>query len=446
MSTHEQAALGCILVDPTLLDELGEYCTIDDFIDDQAKYCVKLAQQVSEEGSEPNLINMSAKLRSTTDQHRASNLIKYLATILKNTPSARAFRDYARGVRQEADTRRLVDAAQEVLDVARDPLRPLEERLDACQQTMLDAVERKEDTLKESRQQVVELVNALERRMEAGGQIGLQTGFTQLDQMIIGMKEGQMITLAGRPAMGKSVLALNLFSTVIKSGKTALYVSLEMTSEELTSRLASDWSKIFATNISRGQLDNDEWQRFTNCFGAQYPKLNAVIDDSSTQTMGSIRAKARRVAKKHGGLDLLIIDHIGLIDHGYENETQGLSKISREIKRLAKDLECPILALSQINRSCEQRPNKRPMLSDLRQSGSIEQDSDTVMMLYRDEYYNKESEHKRIAELILTKVRGGETGTALLKTEFEYSRFANTEEVFNEDMTNIEGKSNGFDY
>jgi len=446
MSAYEQAVLGSILIDPQLIDELDEFCSIDDFQDEQVKYCLNLAKAVSSEGNTPDLVTLHSKILLTTDQHRAANLLRYLGNLAKNTASTRGFRDHARGVRQEADTRRLITAAHNVLQTASDSTRPLEERLDSCQQTMLDAVERQEDTLKDSKQQLRELISELEHKVNNGGTVGLQTGFDQLDEKLIGLQPGQLITLAGRPSMGKSVLALNLFSKVIKDGKTALYISLEMTSNELTNRLASDWTNVFVSKYNRAQLDQDEWSRFTNMFGAQYSNMNGVIDDSSTQTVGSIRAKARRVAKQKGGLDLLIVDHIGLIDHGYENETQGLSKISRELKRMAKDLNCPIVALSQLNRGCESRNNKRPMLSDLRQSGAIEQDSDTVMMLYRDEYYNSESPHKGIAELILGKVRNGETGTVLLNNEFQYSRFVSTDSVFDESMIETKSRGNGFDY
>jgi replicative DNA helicase len=449
MSTYEQALLGCILTDSTLIDEMDEYCTIEDFEDQRVQFCIKTAKQIAGTGGDVNLVSMRAHIINETGSiDRASALLKYLAELMKNTGSTATFRDHAVCVRQEADTRRLIAAADDVLQIANDSKRSLSERLDACQQKMLDAVERREDTLKDSKQQLKELIDDLEQKLNNGGAVGLDTGFDQIDEKILKMKSGQLIILAGRPSMGKSVLALNIFSNAIKAGQSALYVSLEMMSNELTNRLASDWANVELDKFSTGKLDTEDWGRFTNVFGAQYSKLNGVIDDSSTQTIGSIRAKARRVSKKNGGLGLLIVDHIGLIDHGYENDTAGLSKISRELKRLAKDLDCPILALSQLNRSCEQRPNKRPMLSDLRQSGTIEQDADVVMMLYRDEYYNSDSPNKGIAELMMPKIRGGKVGTALLRSDFEFGRFKNTDSVFDESMIESSGggSSRGLDY
>lgn len=420
---YETSVLGSILIDSSLIEAMDEYCSIDDFEDEQVRFALKLGKELSEAGKPVTLVTLSDKFPKN-NQSQFAAFVKFIGQTAANTPSTVNFKQYCLSVREKADMRRLVDAASNTLRIAGDSSRSLEERLDACQQMMLDAVERKEDTLKNSKQQIKGLVDDLEQIIKSGGKVGLQTGFRDIDNQILGMSPGELYTIAARPAMGKTNLAVNIFSNVVKQDKSALYISLEMTHEELLKRMAADWTNTYVQKFNTAQLDSDEWARLTNSFAAQYQNLKGYIDDDSTQTTGSIRAKARRIAKQHKGLDLLIVDHIGLIDHGLDNETQGLSRVSRELKRMAKDLECPVVALCQLNRDCEKRPDKRPLLSDLRQSGSIEQDSDAVLMIYRDEYYNEDSKAKRVAEVLRRKVRKGQTGTTFLRTEFEYSRFS----------------------
>lgn len=413
-TSSEHDLIGLILSDDTLIDELDIYLDTNDFNDPRSLNTIKWMKELAGQGKEVNLVSVSEIGNNDPDY------IKYLAYCQKNAFGS--FKAHALNVREKADKRRLLDAATKTLTIINDPHKPLQSLIDTCQELMLSAVEKKSDSMKCSKDQLSDFLNDLQHRAETKGYIGLETPWEQLTRNLGGMNKGELYTVAARPGMGKTNFALNLFSHAVKKNKSVLYISLEMTSDELMARLSADWASIPYGKFNRAELDDGDWVRLKSMMCSEYNKLKTYIDDSSTQTVSSIRAKARRV-QKQDGLDLIIVDHVGLIDHGYENETQGLGKISRELKRLAKDVNCPVIMLSQLNRKCEERVNKRPMLSDLRQSGNIEQDSDAVIFIYRDEYYNPDSQQTGTAEVICAKVRKGRVGTIQLKTDFNHCRF-----------------------
>jgi replicative DNA helicase len=424
--TAEQVIVGKILLDNNLLDELEIYADLEDLHGKQTKHTLEAMKRLTERDNGFTFTSIC--------EHYANKpeFIKFL-THCQQISYANDFKQCALTIRERADMRRLVEAANKVLETCYNPEMSFKSKLEISQDAMLNAVEQKNDTIKDSKQQLQILINDLEAKSQSKGVIGLKTPWNNLNEQIITSKKGELVTVAGRPGSGKTNFAVNWFSHQIKNKQSAIYFSLEMTTDELLCRLAADWSNTYYSKFHDANFQQDDWSRITG-LGAIYKDLKTYIDDSSVQTISTIRAKCRRIKKTHG-LDFIVIDHVGLMEHGYkDNETAGLSKISKELKRLAKDLGIVVVMLSQLNRSCEQRTNKRPMMSDLRQSGSIEQDSDTVLLLYRDDYYNEDSQNKGIAEINAAKVRKGRTGTVLLKTEFEMCRFVDTDHVFIEEQ------------
>lgn len=412
----EHQLIGHILTDNTLLHDLDLYIEKNDLTDVRAVNTLEAMRLLNDQGKELNIVTLS-ELNPDPEN------IRYLADCQRHKSGT--LKAHAHIVREKAVKRRLGEVGVMMLEMANDAHTAIEKQIEQVTQLILNINNPKEDTLLDTKNQLERFTNDLQERIEAKGYIGLETPWSTITQALGGMNKGELYTVAARPGMGKTNFGLNLYSKILKDGKSCLYVSLEMTSEELLARIAADWANIDYSKFTRAQFEDFDWSSLTQGMIVKYKDLKSFIDDSSTQTMSSIRAKANRVKKQHG-IDMIIIDHIGLIDHGYDNETQGLSKISRECKRIAKDLECPVVILSQLNRKCEERNDKRPLLSDLRSSGSIEQDSDAVIFLYRDEYYNRDSDNKGLAEIILAKVRKGMTGNYPLESQFKYCRFSET--------------------
>lgn len=420
----EHQLIGHILNDNTLLDELDLYIDSHDVTDERATNTLEAMRLLARQEKEINIVTLS-QLDSSAEN------IRYLAECQRQCSGT--LKAHAQIVRDTALKRRLMEVGAMMLEMANDSHTPIQTQIEQATQCILNINNEKQDTLLDTKQQMDRFLNDLQLRAETRGYIGLETPWDEITQALGGLNKGELYTIAARPGMGKTNFGLNLFSKTVKDGKSCLYFSLEMMSEELLARLAADWSNIDYSKFNRAQLEEYDWSSLTQRMCKGYTDLKSFIDDSSTQTMSTIRAKANRVKKQYG-IDMIIIDHIGLIDHGYENDTKGLSEISRECKRLSKDMECPVVILSQLNRDCEKRVNKRPLLSDLRQSGSIEQDSDAVIFLYRDEYYNPDSENKGLAEIIISKVRKGKTGNYALESQFQFCRFAETGREVKEDQ------------
>lgn len=265
-------------------------------------------------------------------------------------------------------------------------------------------------------------LHELERRFDSGGGlIGLSTGFDALDARTGGLRGGDLVIVAGRPGTGKTTLALNMAEACGINGAPVLISSMEMAAAQLTEKFVSAGAEIPMGVLRNGQLESEHWSRLTN--GVHRLKnLPVMIDDRAGQTVPGIRARAHQVRQQHG-LDIIIVDYIGLMQGEGENRTQQLTRISAGLKRLARELDVPVVALSQLNREVEKRANKRPGMADLRESGALEQDADMIFFTYRDEYYNPDSAHKGLAEIICAKQRMGETGTDYLAWQGHYSRF-----------------------
>jgi replicative DNA helicase len=257
---------------------------------------------------------------------------------------------------------------------------------------------------------------------------GISTGFTDLDEKTSGLQPSDLIIVAGRPSMGKTTFAMNLVeNALMRSEKAILVYSLEMPAESLVMRMLSSLGRIDQTKVRSGRLDEDDWPRLTSAVNLlQERKL--FIDDSAGISPSDMRARTRRLAREHGEIGLIMVDYLQLMQIGGsagENRTNEISEISRSLKALAKEFNCPVVALSQLNRSLEQRPNKRPINSDLRESGAIEQDADVIMFVYRDEVYHPETEYKGVAEVIIGKQRNGPIGTVRLAFQGKFTRFDN---------------------
>jgi replicative DNA helicase len=275
------------------------------------------------------------------------------------------------------------------------------------------------------------LQGALERIEElfnTGGAItGLTTGFVDLDKMTSGLQDSDLVIVAGRPSMGKTSFAMNLVENAAgNSDKPILVFSMEMPAEQLVIRMMSSLGKIDQTKVRTGKLDQDDWPKLSAAM-AKLKETRILIDDTPALTPTELRSRARRVAREHGALGMIMVDYLQLmrVAGSSEGRTAEISEISRSLKAIAKEFRCPMVALSQLNRSLEQRPNKRPVNSDLRESGAIEQDADVIMFIYRDEVYHEDSQDKGVAEIIIGKQRNGPIGTCRLSFRGEFTRFEN---------------------
>lgn len=359
----------------------------------------------------------------------------YLNELAQYVPSAGNIHRYAEHVRDRAILRQLINVGDEIVSNAFDTRgRDVKSILDAAEQKLFAIRERSTRVAEAMKPVSEELVNSLDsfqQRADNPEQAwGVLSGFGELDKLTCGFKPADLIVIAGRPSMGKTSFAMNIAEhTALHQRLPVLVISLEMSRAQLTERMIGSVGRVNQTNLKTGQLTNDEWTRI----GEAAEKLsNTVIEvqDIEAETIGQIRAAARRGAKKHNGLGLIVIDYLQLLDgdnddHS-ENRTNEVAKISRGLKLLAKEIGCPIIALSQLNRGVENRGDKRPLMSDLRDSGAIEQDADGILFVYRDEYYTKEaSKDPGVAEIIVAKQRGGALGTVRLAWQPQYTRFDN---------------------
>lgn len=351
----------------------------------------------------------------------------YLHTLISTVPTAANAGYYARIVAEKATLRRLAEAGTRIVQLA-SGTGEAADAADAAQATLYAALDahRGDDEPKAPAETLAATLDELERlAAHDGGITGLPTGFSDLDDATGGLRPGQFVVVAGRPGLGKSTLGLDVARhCAIELGRTALMFSLEMSRDEVNKRMLSAEAGVNLHAMSTGRLADADWKRIGLCAPRVY-EAPLYIDDSAGLTLMTIRTKARRTAQRHG-LALVVVDYLQLLTHGGrrpESRQQEVSEISRSLKLLAKELGVPVVALSQLNRDAEQRADKKPQLSDLRESGAIEQDSDIVILLYREDYYDAESARAGEADLILAKNRNGPTGTVTVASQLDRSRF-----------------------
>lgn len=428
----EQSVLGSMLIAPDSWDKVAEIVTETDFYNRSHQTIFSGILRLLSNNKPVDLITVSEELESH-DQLEEAGGFAYLGELSKNTPSAANVVAYAEIIRERAVTRELIGVAHEIAEVGYNPEgRDSTEILDLAETKVFEIAEKRTGENEGPRNVEAVLgktIDRLEALIKTNKEVtGVSTGYTDLDKKTSGLQSSDLIIVAARPSMGKTTFAMNLCeNAMLLEDKPVLVFSLEMPSEQIMMRMLASLSRVDQTKIRTAQLDDEDWARMSNTMAMLKDKDNLFIDDASGLTPMDVRTRARKLARDRGGISLIMIDYLQLmrVPSLSENRTLEIAEISRSLKALAKELEVPVVALSQLNRSLEQRADKRPVNSDLRESGSIEQDADLIMFIYRDEVYHENSELKGISEIILGKQRNGPIGTVRLTFQGQYSRFDN---------------------
>ncbi|MBE5253433.1 replicative DNA helicase [Mixta mediterraneensis] len=429
----EQSVLGGLMLDNERWDNVSERVVANDFFNRSHRLIFSEMQRLLEESQPIDLITLSESLEMRGELDRAGGFA-YLAELAKNTPSAANIGAYADIVRERAVVREMISVANQIADAGYDPQgRSSEDLLDFAESNVFKIAEaraNKDDGPKNIEQILEATVSRIESLYQTphDGVTGVDTGYQDLNKKTAGLQRSDLIIIAARPSMGKTTFAMNLCeNAAMLHDKPVLIFSLEMPSEQIMMRMLASLSRVDQTRIRTGQLDDEDWARISGTMGILLEKKNMYIDDSSGLTPTEVRSRARRIYRENDGLSMIMIDYLQLmrVPSLSDNRTLEIAEISRSLKALAKELNVPVVALSQLNRSLEQRADKRPVNSDLRESGSIEQDADLIMFIYRDEVYHENSDLKGIAEIILGKQRNGPIGTVRLTFNGQWSRFDN---------------------
>lgn len=429
----EQSVLGGLMIDNERWDNVSERVTAEDFYSRPHRTIFSQMQRLLELGKPIDLITLSEALEQNAELDSVGGFA-YLAELSKNTPSAANINAYADIVRERAVVRDMIKVANEIADAGFDPQgRTSENLLDFAESRVFQIAEtraNKDEGPKAIDAILEETVEKIEQLYQKphDGVTGVSSGYQDLDKKTAGLQKSDLIIVAARPSMGKTTFAMNLCeNAAMTEEKPVLIFSLEMPGNQIMMRMLASLSRVDQTRIRTGQLDDEDWARISSTMGILLEKRNMYIDDSSGLTPTEVRSRARRIYREHGGLSLIMIDYLQLmrVPSLSENRTLEIAEISRSLKALAKELQVPVVALSQLNRSLEQRADKRPVNSDLRESGSIEQDADLIMFIYRDEVYHESSDLKGVAEIIIGKQRNGPIGTVRLTFNGQWSRFDN---------------------
>lgn len=429
----EQSVIGGLLLDNERWDTVSEHVMTQDFYSRPHRLIFDGVKSILEAGKPLDLITLSEYLEQR-EQLEDVGGFAYLADLAKNTPSAANINAYAEIVAERALVRNLIGVANEIADAGYDPQgRNAEDLLDLAESKVFAIAEARTSENEGPKNVDSILERTLERiellyKTPQDGVTGVNTGFTGLNKKTAGLQGSDLIIVAARPSMGKTTFAMNLCeNAAMEQDKPVLIFSLEMPAEQIMMRMLASLSRVDQTKIRTGQLDDEDWARISSTMGILMEKKNMYIDDSSGLTPTEVRSRARRIAREHGGLSLIMVDYLQLmrVPALTDNRTLEIAEISRSLKALAKELNVPVVALSQLNRSLEQRADKRPVNSDLRESGSIEQDADLIMFIYRDEVYHPDSPLKGTAEIIIGKQRNGPIGSVRLTFQGHYSRFDN---------------------
>ena len=429
----EQSVLGSVFISPESLITLADELVPDDFYKPANKIVFKTMLSLLEKG-EP--IDATTMVSALTNQGDISTVggINYVVELVNSTPTSKNVEHYAKLVKEKATLRKVIADLSDSLSSAYQGDVSIGDIIAKTEKSLLDISNQNAGTGFRNVADILDThMQMVETRSQTDGVVtGLSTGFVGLDKITTGLHEDNLIILAARPAMGKTALALNIAQYIaVKEKKPVAIFSLEMGAESLIERMLAAEGMVEGYHLKTGNLSVEEWSRLVHAQGNLYD-APIFVDDTAGIRISEIRSKARKLAQEMGGLGVIIIDYLQLITGSKgENRQQIVSEISRELKILAKDLKVPVIALSQLSRSVEQRQDKRPMLSDLRESGSIEQDADIVVFLYREAYYQKEQadsqEVNNVTELILEKNRHGSLGTVKLYFHKEYTKFSSVE-------------------
>ena len=424
----EQAVLGAVFLKPTLLPEINEILASVDFYRPEHGVLYGHLQKMSTAGEAIDLVTVTESMRSRDLLDKVGGL-GFLTAINQSVPTAANARHYVDIVLEKSRRRQIIDAGTAIVNAAYDESIEIEDVLDQSENTIL-AVTNKEWGKQGSSMTDI-LLNTFSRIdalcKNKGGITGIPTGFVDFDRLTAGLHPSDFIIIAARPSMGKTAFALNIAAHVaLHQDKHVALFSLEMSDEQITERILSAEGAVDSQKLRVGELNKDDWNRML-CTAEMLGGENLQVDDTPEITAAALRQKARKIKSQHG-LDLIIIDYLQLMEGSKgktENRQQEIAEISRSLKALARELNVPVIALSQLSRAVETRQDKRPMLSDLRESGSLEQDADIVAFLYRDDYYNPDSQNKNITDLIIAKHRNGPIDTIRLFFHKQFTKFSN---------------------
>jgi replicative DNA helicase len=429
----EQSVLGGLLLDNSAWERIADHISELDFYRYDHRLIYRHINKLIEAAKPADVITVAESLERSAELADAGG-IPYIGALAKNTPSAANIRRYAEIVRERSVMRKLVEVGTAIADSAYSPAgRDARQLLDEAESKVFEIAEQGARgqqgfvELQPLLTQVIERIDELYHQDNPSDVTGTPTGFADLDHFTSGLQPGDLVIIAGRPSMGKTALALNIAEHVgVETRLPVGIFSMEMGGTQLALRMLGSVGKLDQHRLRTGRLRDEDWPRLTHAVG----KLNDApihVDETPALNALELRARARRLHRQYGKLGLIVVDYLQLMSASGtgENRATEISEISRSLKALAKELSVPLIALSQLNRSLEQRPNKRPVMSDLRESGAIEQDADLILFIYRDEVYNPDTQEKGIAEIIIGKQRNGPIGTVRLTFLGEYTRFQN---------------------
>ena len=437
----EQSVLGGLMLDNHAWEQIADSVSEEDFYRYDHRLIFRAIEDLAEDNKPLDVVTLSEWLGKRGDLEDAGGLA-YLGTMAKDTPSAANIRAYADIVRERSILRQLIGVGTEISDSAFNPgERNSKEILDEAESAVFKIAEqgsKQGQAFKPIKSLLKTTLSHIDELSKSDSAItGLPTGYSDFDSMTSGLQKGDLVIVAGRPSMGKTTFSMNIAEFAAVSTKKPVAVfSMEMPAEQLTMRMLSSMGRVDQGRLRTGNLTDDDWPRIAQAV-KMFSEVPMFIDDSAALSPTDVRARARRLAREHGQLGLIVLDYLQLMQGSgkSDNRTNEVSEISRSLKALAKELEVPVIVLSQLNRSLEQRPNKRPIMSDLRESGAIEQDADIIVFIYRDEVYNPETTEKGVAEIIIAKQRNGPIGTTRLTFLGKYTRF----ETFTPDVYSPEG-------
>lgn len=424
----EQSVIGSMIMDREAITVASEIISGDDFYNRQYGVVFDTMVELNDEGRPVDLVTLQDRLREKDVPPEVSSL-EFIRDLITAVPTSANIKYYAGIVAEKSTLRKLIRLNEEIANTCYVGKENLEVILEDTEKRVFELVQKRNTgEFVPIRQVVMNAMDKIEKASKSNGNVtGIATGFIDLDYRTAGMQPSDLILVAARPSMGKTAFVLNIAQYVaFKLSQTVAIFSLEMSKEQLVNRLFSLESKVDSQHLRTGNLSDAEWEKLIESAGV-IGKSNLIIDDTPGISISELRSKCRKYKLEHD-LKLIIIDYLQLMSgsgRGSDSRQQEISDISRSLKALARELNVPVVALSQLSRAVEQRPDHRPMLSDLRESGAIEQDADVVMFIYRDDYYNKDTEKKGIAEIIIAKQRNGPIGTIELVWLPDYTKFAN---------------------
>lgn len=424
----EQSVIGSMIIDREAIVVASEAVTGEDFYSKQYGVLFETMVELNDEGKPVDLVTLQDRLKEKDVPPEVSSL-EFVRDLITAVPTSANIKYYANIVAEKSTLRRLIKINEEIANTCYVGKESLDVNLEETEKRIFNLVQRRNtDDFVPIRQVVMNAMDRIEKASHNKGNVtGVATGFIDLDYKTAGMQPSDLILIAARPSMGKTAFVLNIAEYVaFRQNQSVAIFSLEMSKEQLVNRLFSMESKVDSQHLRTGNLSDDEWEKLIESAG-MIGKSKLIIDDTPGISISELRSKCRRY-KLDGQLDMIIIDYLQLMTgsgRSTDSRQQEISDISRSLKALARELNVPVLALSQLSRAVEQRPDHRPMLSDLRESGAIEQDADVVMFIYRDDYYNKDTERKNISEIIIAKQRNGPIGTVELVWLPDFTKFGN---------------------